>query len=135
MQKHPRGRCVDAFRVTEVPNERFVLVWESSCCLNEVSERTGIAKTYCSLRASKLRGVGVNLKSFRGGASAIDPDALNAIVASVRKGKVKTTSKKRSPKASLPTTSKASTPKRRPSPSVRQPANGIVHSHRKGAAE
>lgn len=45
-----------------VPNETFVRIWQSSDDLAEAAERCGCGKNTASVRASKMRAMGVPLK-------------------------------------------------------------------------
>lgn len=62
-----------------VPTQEFVLLWQASADVAEVSRRTGLSERYCSQRASRLRMAGRPLKRFNGNMTAIDvPDPATA---------------------------------------------------------
>ncbi len=64
---------------TPLSNEEFVRVWQDSRNLAEAACRAGAGKRAVSLRASNMRGLGVELKRFKEVSPRIDVAKLSAI--------------------------------------------------------
>lgn len=62
-----------------IPADRFVRVWQGAASVEQVASRLRILPASASVRASRLRAMGVHLKRFQGGRKALDPKALDRI--------------------------------------------------------
>jgi hypothetical protein len=72
-------------RTYDVSPKQFVLAWQGSNSLKEVTSKTGIPESICSARAAQLRRIGVQLKQMpRGrtkGGNAPNVEELNKLIA------------------------------------------------------
>lgn len=62
-----------------IPADRFVRTWQAATSVEQVAARLRILPASASVRASRLRKVGVNLKRFPSGRKPLDPKALDKI--------------------------------------------------------
>lgn len=52
-------------KAKSIPNEEFVKIWQTAESVSDVAEKTGLKNLSCSVKAFRLRSLGIPLKKFR----------------------------------------------------------------------